>query len=181
MHMYIHMILLSHCPPKHVYIWKTFKPHTEVPNQQLPHAQHEGASMITGLTDLTVGGKTAPSVTGGNLTVPTTAHSALCLLSSCPTDAQKQQVEVGNDNLVEMPDETDDLLASSGDDGLGRWLVESVSQSPKRDWATAVDDEEKALLDSMEEGGGKSPSPVRKPPATASPAKTPEALPRGMS
>ena len=24
MHMYMHMILLSHCPPEHVYIWKIF-------------------------------------------------------------------------------------------------------------------------------------------------------------
>ena len=182
----IHAYVYTHDPPltlssRTCPYMENFQPHTEVPNQQLPQAQDEGASMITGLTDLTVGGETAPSVTGGNLTVPTTALSALCLLSSCPTDAQKQQVEVGNDNLVEMPDETDDLLASSGDDGLGRWLVESVSQSPKRDWATAVEDEEKDLLDSLEEGGGKSPSPVGNPPATASPAKTPGALPRGMS
>ena len=155
MHMYIHMILLSHCPPEHVYIWKIF-------------------------IDLTVG-DTAPSVTGGNLTVSTTTPSAS--LFSCPTDAQKQQVEVGNDNLVEMLDETDvDLLASSGDDGLGLLLpVGARNQSPKRDWATLVEDEEKALLDSLEEGSGKSPSPVGKPPATASPAKTPEALPSGMS
>ena len=117
-------------------IWK-ISSHTEVPNLQLPQADDERASIDKGLTDLTVG-DTAPSVvTGGNLTVFTTTLSALW--SSCPTDAQKQQVEVGNDNLVEMLNETDaDLLASSsnkntadeGDDGLGLWLVEAVGQSP---------------------------------------------------
>ena len=54
---------------------------------------------------------------------------------------------------------TEDLLANNtaykGEDGLGVWPVGAWSQSSKKDWATLVEEEEKALLDSLEESGEK--------------------------